>query len=259
MEVRSIVAAWVGALLLGGCHGSLVDPAPPEPAVASLGEGAAPGGVDGPGGFVPRGEARNFYAGAGGRLWYYLNNYYWAPGTAPEGDLWIKAEVVAGFQGLRRWPDGARAPDPEPKVTVEYWRVGPRGRSVRLDNHKDYCLVSDGWSAGAVEVKVTLTLGRVRVADGRGVWETPSEAYVLERRNYTDDHGIGAERTRFVPLESEPVTEWGYRIPWSTHPERLTRSRWLDLELPTWSLLAKRAPPRDSRAPVTTPGEPAER
>ena len=42
---------------------------------------------------MPRGRRRNFYAGAGGRLWYYMNNYYWVSETAPLEDLWIKAEV----------------------------------------------------------------------------------------------------------------------------------------------------------------------
>ena len=239
------------ALAAGGCRGLRL--AGPEPAAAAnLGSGAAPGNADGPGGFVPRGEARNFYAGAGGRLWFYFNNYYWAPRTAPPADLWVKAEVVAEFRELRKWPDGASVPSPEPKVTVEYWRMGPGGRSVRIDNHKDYCLLSDGYCAGAIEVKVTLALGHVRAKDAKGRWSRPEEAYVLESRNYNDDRGPGADHMSFEPLASEPVTVWGYRIPWSTHPARITRSQWQDLVLPAWTLLAKLPPAREARLPVTT-------
>jgi hypothetical protein len=197
---------------------------------------------------VSRGRARNFYAGAGGRLWYYLNHYYWAAPSAPRDDLWIHAEVVEEFRDLARWPDGRPVRAPEPKVTREYWRVGPTGRSVRVDNHKDFCLLADAYTAGAIEVRVTLELGRVRVADERGRWGRPREAYVLESRNYNEDRGIGAERTRFEPLRGFPVTVWGYRVPWSTHPERMTRSDWQGLELPAWRLIETRAPP-----PPTTP------
>jgi hypothetical protein len=195
---------------------------------------------------------RSFYAGAGGRLWYYLNNYYWAPAGVPRDDLWIKAEVDETFTDLRRWPDGAAVPPTTPKTTVEYWRVAPGGRTVRLDNHKDYCLLEDAYTAGAIEVRVVLTLGRVHVRDPAGRWDRPKESYVLESRNYRlNEPGIGAERTRFVALPGEPVNVWGYRIPWSTHPERITRSRWLELPLPTWRLLERRAPERATPPPVT--------
>lgn len=223
--------------------------------VAALGEGAAPGNEDGPGGFVPRGTARNFYAAAGGRLWYYLNNYYWAPASAPRADLWIKAEVVEEFRDLTRWPDGAAVRGPDPKVTVEYWKVGSTGRSVRLDNHKDYCLLSDQYTAGAIEVRATLELGHVLVADKKGRFAKPGEAYVLERRNYNDDRGIGAERTRFEPLRGYPVTVWGYRVPWSTHPARLTRSDWQDLEAPEWRLLETRQGARRTAPVLTAPDD----
>jgi hypothetical protein len=255
-------------LLLAACRGprlggeasvapeSTASSAPAAPAGLVEG-GAAPGGERGPGGFVPRGSMRSFYAGAGGRLWYYLNNYYWVPAGASRDDLWsrdlwIRAEVAETFTDLRRWPDGAAAPPTTPKTTVEYWKVGPGGRSVRLDNHKDYCLLSDGYTAGAIEVRVTLTLGRVHVRDEAGRWGDSKENYVLESRNYRErEPGIGAERTRFAPLAGEPVNVWGYRIPWSTHPERLTRSTWLELPLPTWRLLEQRRPERASPPPVT--------
>ena len=147
--------------------------------------------------------------------------------------------------------DGAAAPGPEPKRTVEYWQVGPTGRTVRLDNHKDYCLLSDAYTAGAITVEVTLTLGRLQVAGEAGAWGEPDELYVLEWRNYRDDRGIGADRTRFEALATEAVTVWGYRVPWSTHPQRLTRSNWKRLELPDWQLVERRAPP----PPATTPSE----
>ncbi len=219
----------------------------------ALGDGAAPGDEEGPGSFVARGAARNYYAGAGGRLWYYMNNYYWAPRTDPKDERWIRAEVVEGFRSLCRWPDGKPTPETTPKITVEYWRVGPGGRSVRLDNHKDYCLLSDGYCAGAIEVTVTLAIGRVRVKDERERWGPPKEAYVLESRNYNDDRGIGADRTRFVPLAGEPVNVWSYRIPWSTKPDRMTRSRWLELEVPGWTLLERRKADPAMPAPVTAP------
>jgi hypothetical protein len=227
----------------------------PEPVAAPEGLGAVPGSDLGPGGFVPRGTARNFYAGAGGRLWYYLNNYYWVDRSSVREDLWLKTEVVEEFTDLRRWPDGSPAIGPAPKITIEYWKIGPTGRSVRLDNHKDYLLVAEGTSAGAIEVRVTLTLGRVHVRDEAGRWGDPQENYVLEYRDYADDPGIGAERTRFEALRHEPVNVYGYRIPWSTHPARLTRSDWQELEIPTWRLLVRTAPTGSGDAPVTTPSE----
>lgn len=224
------------------------------PRVEDLGDGAAPGNKKGPGGFVPRGTMRNFYAGAGGRLWYYMNNYYWISETAPRR-IWIKAVVVEQWQDLRKWPDGASAPDSEPKVTVEYWKTGwPSGRSKRLDNHKDYILLSEKYTAGAVSVEVTLTLGRLMVRDEKGRWSHPKEGYVLESRNYRDYRGIGADRVRFRPIATEAETVWGYRVPWDTHPQPLTRSNWMKLKLPKWRLLERRAPPPEpARPPAPAP------
>ena len=268
--MRSIVYSLAGVLLLGACRVPLADWLPERaspdervavsvtvPATPVLGDGAAPGDKDGPGGFVPRGSRRSFYTASGGRLWYYVNNYYWVSESAPLEDLWIKGEVVEEFQDLRRWPDGARVDGPEPKRTVEYWRVGSTRRSVRLDNHKDFCLLSDAYTAGAIEVRVTLTLGRLVVRDTRDRWGPAREAYVLESRNYSGGGGIGADHARFAPLPYEAVTVWGYRIPWSTHPQRLTRSGWQRLELPAWSLLERRPPSHvPTRDPVITPSTP---
>ncbi|MFV1959732.1 MAG: hypothetical protein ACC662_10015 [Planctomycetota bacterium] len=268
--MRSRFSGLAVLLLLGACRVPLDAVLPGHPAVAEeasepweasepagadapvLGVGAAPGSARGPGGFVPRGSARNFYAGAGGRLWYYMNNYYWAPPTAPAEDLWIKAEVVEEFHDLRRWPDGAAVAAPGPQTTVEDWKVGPRGRSVRLDNHKDYVLLSDQYTAGVIVVGVTLTLGRLVFRDARGRWGRPRTAYVLESRNYSGDGGVGSDRTRFSALPQEAVTVWGYRVPWSTHPQRTTRSNWQRLGLPEWSLRERR-PPLPPPAPVITP------
>ena len=263
--VRATIPCLVAALCLCACRvpldasrsdvPELAPDATPQVS-AVLGVGAAPGTKDGPGGFVPRGAARNFYAAAGGRLWYYVNCYYWAPESAPVDDLWIKAEVVEAFRDLRRWPDGAAAASPEPKVTVEYWKVGSTRRAVRLDNHKDFCLLSDRYTAGAIEVEVTLTLGRLAVRDARDRWGPAREAYVLVSRNYSGGGGIGADHARFVPLQQEAVTVWGYRVPWSTHPQRLTRSSWGRLELPAWSLNERRPPPIvRAREPVVTPSD----
>lgn len=250
-----VLVGCVVALLLAACRVALLSEVATVPAagadasampaaldVARLGDGAAPGGAEGSGGFVPRGTRRNFYAGPGGRLWYYLNNYYWISETSPRDDLWIRAEVHEQFTGLRRWPRGEAVPPTAPKETLEYWAVGPTGRSVRLDNHKDYCRLDDHYTEGAIEVRVTLTLGRLQVREDGGVWGRPRENYVLEFRNYRDDRGIGADRVRFEALDTEAVTVWGYRIPWATHPQRLTRSSWKRLEVPTWELLERRAP-----------------
>ena len=263
-------------LLLGGCRVSLGDAMAPGPdasagadvaaaasspagpageaTLARLGPGAAPGDANGPGGFVPRGSLRNFYTGRGGRLWYYMNNYYWVPDSAPREDLWIKAHVVEEFEDLRTWPGGAPAKGPDPKVTAEYWRVGSTGRTVRLDNHRDFFLLEDQYTSGAITLRVTLTLGRLEVRDTRGRWGRSKQAYVLVSRNYSGGGGLGADRTRFVPLETEAVTVWGYRVPWSTHPQRLTRSQWSRLELPTWGLVERRLPPgAPTPGPVITP------
>jgi len=201
---------------------------------------------------------RNFYTGHGGRLWYYMNNYYWVSPRLVRNDLWvkglwIKADVTETFGELRRWPDGSPVADPTAKTTVEYWLVGATGRTVRLDNHKDYCLLSDQYTAGRISVEVTLTLGRLEVMDKGGRWRRPRKAYVLEERNYSGGGGIGAERARFRSLSTESVTVWSYRVPWSTHPQRMTRSQWRRLPLPTWTLLARRRPAGGSiRAPVVT-------
>ena len=271
--MRALIACLAGILFAGGCHGALSrvvpasDPAhtsgrdaPPVPRDAApsplppfIGTGAAPGSVRGPGGFVPRGSAKNFYTAGGGRLWYYMNNYYWASPTAPEEDLWIKAEVVEQWRNLTKWPDGAAVASPAPKVTVEYWEVGPNRRSIRLDSHKDFCLLSDEYTAGAITVEVTLTLGRLEVREAEGPWERPREAYVLESRNYSEGGGIGSERARFQAVPTEAVTVWGYRVPWSTHPQRVTRSNWRRLESPAWGLMERRLPP-GTPVPLSTLG-----
>ncbi len=231
------------------------NPAPNKTArnKSTLGEGASPGNAHGKGGFVPRGSLRNFYAASGGRLWYYMNNYYWVPKSALRKDLWIKAEVTESFSGLRKWPDGKTVKGPVPKVTVEYWLVGTKGRTVRIDNHKDYLLLADNYTAGKISVKVTLTLGALQVKDKKGIWGDSPKSYVLESRNYSGGGGLGASHTRFVPLRTEAVTVWGYEIPWDTHPQRLTRSNWRRLKMPKWKLITRRAPavPTTSQAPTT--------
>lgn len=269
--MRSAVACLLLLLVLGACRVSLREalpasaasgPEPLQPVVVAatgpagerLGAGAAPGGTKGPGGFVPRGSRRNFYTAAGGRLWYYLNNYYWAPPDLPREDLWIHAEVVEEIRDLRRWPDGRALAAAAPKVTVEYWEVGRKGRSIRLDSHKDFCLLSDQLTAGAITVEVVLTLGRLRVRDKDGTWGRPADAYVLEARNYSGGGGIGAERTRFEPLPTEAVTVWRYRIPWSSHPQRFTRSSWRRLKAPSWHLVeSKPHAAVPIRPPAVTP------
>ncbi len=270
----SLLACWMGVLALAGCHAPLGRAIQSSPTVRGAdalarpatgrpvgswrpedpGAGAAPGGVRGPGGFVPRGSLRNFYTGRGGRLWYYMNNYYWVSSTAPREDLWIKAEVIETFRGLRRWPDGAPVAPPAPKTTVEYWAVGTTGRTVRLDNHKDYCLLSDGYTAGAISVEVTLTLGHLETRDEGGRWLQPREGYVLEARNYASGGGIGAGRARFRPLAEQAVTVWGYEVPWSTHPQRMTRSQWRRLALPVWTLRMRRHPPGVAVLPPVVTG-----
>jgi hypothetical protein len=255
------------ATLAPGCRGApLLVPGPSDVARASA-LGAVPGGADGPGGFVPRGSARSFYAGAGGRLWYYLNNYWWVAsetaGSPRDDELWIRAEVRADFRALERWPERTPLASPPTKLTVEYWRVGPGGRSVRLDNHKDYWQLDPKTCAGVVEVEVTLTLGRLRLVGARGELVPPEDAWVLEHADYGDERGVGAARTRFTALADRPTTVWGYRIPWSTWPSPLTRSAWQDLDLPAWRLCSVTEPPDAApgatppTGPVVTPGDSA--
>jgi hypothetical protein len=123
-----------------------------------------------------------------------------------------------------------------------------------LDSHKDFCLLSDEYTAGAISVEVTLTLGRLEVRQDEGPWERPREAYVLESRNYSGGGGIGPERARFEALPTEAVTVWGYSVPWSTHPQRVTRSNWRRLALPAWRLIDRRPPPGVGiHPPVTGP------
>ena len=221
-------------------------------AVAPVGRGAAPGDERGPGGFVPRREARSFYSAGGGRLWYYLNHYYWAPAGLPTKDLWIRAEVVEEFRNLRRWPDAAAVAGPVPKATREYWAVGASGRTVTIDNHKDFWLLTDAYCAGEIHVAVTLELGRLTVKGPKGAWAPASASYVLEHRTYGDGRGIGAEAARFEPLAGQPVTTWEYRVPWSSCPGRMTRSTWADLDVPAWVRVDRPLAIPPARSPVTT-------
>ncbi len=218
------------------------------------GRGAAPGDERGPGGFVPRRDARSFYSAGGGRLWYYLNHYYWAPSGVPTKDLWIRAEVVEEFRGLRRWPDGRPVDGPPPKVTREYWAVGASGRTVTIDNHKDFWLLRDAYCAGEIHVAVTLELGRLSVRDAGGAWGAPSAPYVLEERSFGDGRGIGREAARFEPHPRQPTTAWEYRVPWASCPARMTRSSWAELEVPAWVRVDRPLPARPPapRPPVTT-------
>jgi hypothetical protein len=213
--------------------------------------GAAPGNEEGPGGFVPRKEKRTFYAASGGQLWYYLNLYYWAPKGCDTTDLWIKAEVVEVFKDLRRWPDASPVAPPPAKVTVEYWEVGPTGRTFRIDNHKDFWFEAENYCAGAVDVTMTVELGRVTVRDALGGWKRPDTHYVLDRRSYEPGAGIGAANIRFDPLARTPVNVWGYAIPWSKCPGRFLRSDWAETRVPRIELRGSR-PRASDESPVTT-------
>ncbi len=235
----------------------------PTRADRQRGRGAAPGDERGPGGFVPRREAKSFYSAGGGRLWYYLNTYYWAPEGLATDDLWIHAEVVERFADLRHWANGTPEPVPEakrpaPKRTVEYWQVGRTGRAITLDNHKDFCLLDDDLCTGAIEVTVTLRLGALRVRGEDGTWGSGRKPYLLAFRDYGDGRGIGVENTRFTALEDEPTTVWTYRVPWSSLPGRMTRSTWEELRVPTWALVERRPPraPTDDGAGPAVPDAP---
>ncbi len=271
MRPRRLAVA--ACLCLAGCTGPqgprgrvpYLDPdagRPPTFADRQRGRGAAPGDERGPGGFVPRREAKSFYSAGGGRLWYYLNTYYWAPSGLDTQDLWIHAEVVERFVDLRRWHDAApevvpASQVPAPKRTAEYWKLGASGRAITIDNHKDFCLLADDLCAGAIEVQVVLTLGRLRVRGADGGWEVAKKPYVLEHRDYGDGRGIGATNARFAALEDEPTTTWAYRVPWSSLPGRMTRSTWEELRVPTWALVERRPSrvpsPEDAGAPVVRP------
>jgi hypothetical protein len=199
--------------------------------------------------FVPK--DRPFYAASGGQLWYYLNLYYWAPKDVDPTDLWIRAEVVAIFRDLRKWPNASPVAAPAPKVTVEYWQVGASGRTVRIDNHKDFWLLAEDWCAGAIEVTTTLELGRVRAKGADGAWEKPKTAYVLDRKSYEPGAGIGAKNIAFDSMRREPVNVWKYVIPWSTCPARFVRSNWEDLRVPEITLCRSTSPTGE---PVLTGG-----
>lgn len=199
---------------------------------------------------MPRREARSFYSAGGGRLWYYLNHYYWAPPGLPTKDLWIRAEVVEEFRALKRWPDATPVSGPPPKATMEYWAVGASGRTITIDNHKDFWLLADGYCAGEIHVAVTLELGRLSVRGADGAWGPSPTSYVLEHRTYGDGRGIGSEAVRFESLEGRPATVWEYRVPWSSCPGRFTRSNWDALRVPAWVRVDRPQP--TPRSPVTT-------
>lgn len=260
---RPALAASLAVLALGAaCRTTtLVDPRLRAAAWADValaptsrasGAGAAPVDERGPGRFVDRKEARTFYAAGGGRLWYYLNLYYWAPEGVDTTDLWIKAVVTERFEELARWPDAAPVDPPPPKTTVEYWEVGATGRSMAIDNHKDFWLQSSDWCTGAIDVTMTLELGRVRIRDAKGAWIRPRAHYVLDRRDYGKGGGLAEGDARFEALAREPVTVWGYRIPWSSAPGKPTRSTWEKLDLPRLELRERRVVPRPDASPVLT-------
>ena len=254
-----LLRAFATVMLLvaaSGCRGTTlrggsghIESARPTPAI---GRGAVPGDEHGPGGFVPRKEARSFYSGSGGQLWYYLNLYYWAPERAGMQDLWIKATVVASLKDLKRWPDSASVAAPASKTTVEYWQVGASGRAMSIDNHKDFWLAAENWCAGAIDVTMTLQLGRFQVKGPTGAWGKPRVPYVLDRRDYGTDAGLPEGSGRFEPLEREPINVWGYTIPWSTCPGRFVRSNWEGLRVPEIKLIRTQVPEPVRAAPVLT-------
>jgi hypothetical protein len=214
--------------------------------------GASPGNERGALGFVPRREARSFYSGSGGQYWYYLNLYYWAPVPSGGKDLWIKAEVVAARKDLRRWPDGAPVSTPPAKTTVEYWQVGATGRAMAIDNHKDFWLASENCCAGAIDVTMTLTLGRFQVRGPGGAWSKPRVPYVLDHRDYGTDAGLRPGDGKFDPLEGEPVNVWGYTIAWSACPARFVRSNWEGLAVPEIRLVKRIEAARSTRPAALT-------
>lgn len=276
-QPRSLLPALLSALLTAACSGPAgprvraAADAGPTPAAArstsaarpdSVPAPVSPGDERGPGRFVARGDARSFYAAGGGQLWFYLNSDYWVRKDLDPTDLWIKTDVVARFVELRRWRDGAAVESRPPKFTHEYWKVGPSGRTVKLDNHKDFVLLSDGYAAGALVVEVALALGRLRERGPDGVLRPPRAPYVLEARDYGTDRGVGPDALHFEPLPGEPVTRWAYRVPWSSLPGPMTRSVWEGLRPPKWQRLEVGPPPHAGprvphapTAPATTPGD----
>ena len=247
MTRRHGLAPWRGSASVQGDDDRSTAGAPATPL-----EGAAPGDEHGPGGFVSRQEEKSFYPASGGQLWYYLNLYYWAPKGLDTKDLWIREEVVEEWQDLRHWPDGASVASPPPKVTHEYWEVGASGRTMAIDNHKDFWLEADGWCDGAIAVRMTLQLGRLRIRKPGQDWARPRAHYVLDRCSYGDAKGLGEGNARFEPLDGRPVTVWAYRIPWSEHPNKLTRSAWQRLKVPDIEFVRREDAEPVARTPVTT-------
>lgn len=269
--MTSRALALVACLAMGACAGRRDWPAwpssdagpvarPSANAAASaataapggIGQGAAPGDERGPGGFVPRREARSFYSGSGGQLWYYLNLYYWASDHVGAKDLWIKAEVVETFKDLKRWPDASAAVAPQPKTTVEYWQVGASGRAIAIDNHKDFWLAADNLCAGTIDVTITLQLGRFQVKTRDGTWGKPRVPYVLDRKDYGKEAGLGRGNGTFDPLDGEPINVWGYTIVWATCPARFVRSNWEEMSVPEIRLIRRVVPEPVRAAPVLT-------
>jgi hypothetical protein len=216
--------------------------------------GASPGDERGPGGFVSRRDhgAETFYGASGGQLWYYLNLYYWVekPTLSEHGpkDLWIREEVVETVSDLRRWPKGDAVPAPEPKTTLEYWKVGVSGRTITIDNHKDFWLESADLSSGRIRVSMTLTVGRLERRGEDGRWRAPAEPYVLERRNYGPKTKSPPPALRFAPIAGEPVNIWAYAIEWNAAPAKFTRSNWIGLPVPEIRLESSEVPPRPAPA-----------
>lgn len=262
MRILGGATPWTAVALL--CAALAVPCAADDPKAATPPKGARPGDEKGPGGFVKRKvehDELTFYTANGGRLWYYLNLFYWVPeGTVTDG-LWIREEVVETFEDLKRWPDNAAAPSPEPKRTVEYWKVGPTGRTIEIDNHKDFWLESEGWNAGRIVVTMTVRLGRLTERGKDGTWTEPKAPYVAESKSYRFLPGgartpRGVENLRFEDRKDEPENVWRYEIPWDGAPGRFTKSQWKALPVPEIRLV-RSAPvvPKDpvpEKPPVTT-------
>jgi hypothetical protein len=195
--------------------------------------------------------AETFYAASGGQLWWYLNLYYWVEKATLEArgteDLWIREEVVETVSDLRRWPKGEPVPPPEPKTTLEYWKVGASGRTITIDNHKDFWLEASDLSSGRIRVTMTLTVGRLSEHGKDGRWRAPAAPYVLERRNYGPKTKPPAP-LRFEPMPTEPVNTWAYAIAWDAFPAKFTKSNWIGLPVPRIALEKSETPPRPAPA-----------
>ncbi|MFM8387120.1 MAG: RHS repeat-associated core domain-containing protein, partial [Planctomycetia bacterium] len=184
--------------------------------------------------------------------------YFWGPENAR--GLWVRSKVTVQLSNLRKAPDGTAVPAPQPKVTVEYWRVGEAGnRTIMPDTQKDMWSKDDDFCAGTITVTMDLQFGTLKVKDPKsGEWGDPQKHYKHTSATGHKANHVYESTVGYTPDGSDPVygsanvrfgavgpsTVWTYDITWDTCPTPCSSGKWSE---------AKRSRLRDVTPPPPAP------